>query len=395
MRVGIIIAAGVLLTVVGLVSYHHLQQPSRPTPPEQAEQFAVANSRDAGFFAPRLPAPRLPVAPTPAEAEPESLLATNLFARLMSGNFPRLTAEELEPYLQQHNRSTESLLGAFAATGDRAFLREALEKNPDNPRLNLTAYYLGDARAAESERGRNGDQPASAERRQLLDAFTKAAPDNSLPNYLLALDCFKAGQTDRAVEQLVAASQKSKFQDYSLQNIQDTEEAYRATGWSEAQAKAVASSQLPLPYLADLKQTGYKLVELAALYRQAGDEASAQAAEQIGLGLGQHLTEPGQLTIIQELVGIAIERKVLSSMDPNRVLDTTGQTVQGRLDALDQRKAAIKTIAKPVSNILPTLSEPDLANYFDRIKLFGETAALEWLVKTHNQQSFPDVVQTH
>jgi hypothetical protein len=84
-------------------------------------------------------------------------------------------------------------------------------------------------------------------------------------------------------------------------------------------------------------------------------------------------------------VGIAIERKILGSMDPNRVLDNAGQTVQNRLDALNQRKAAIKAISGPSGDVLPTLSEPDLVSYFDRIKLFGETAAAEWLLTTHGK----------
>jgi len=133
-----------------------------------------------------------------------------------------------------------------------------------------------------------------------------------------------------------------------------------------------------------LRQTGHKLIELAALYRQAGDEASAQAVEQIGLGLGQRLTQPGSLPIIQQLVGIGIEQKILGAMDPNRALDGTGQTVQSWLDALNQQKQAIKSVVR-ASDILPTLSDPDLAGYFDRVKLFGETAAAEWLLKTHGK----------
>ena len=380
MRASVIIACGTVLLALGLVTSNHLKLSAPAASPESSEPVPALNPPK-----PRLPAPRLPVVPPPAESAVEGVPTTNLIARWMNGDLPRLSAEQLEPYLQKYHRSAESLWGAFAATGDRAFLREALEKNPNDPRLNLTAYFQGDAWVAEhSAEGHDRNQPASAERRQLLDAFAKAAPDNALPNYLAALDYFKSGQSDQAVEQLVAASQKSNFQDYSLDYIQNAEEAYRAAGWSEAQAKAVASAQLPLPHLAELRDTGSKLVELATLYRQAGDEASAQAAEQIGLGLGQRLTESEQLTIIQELVGIAIERKVLGTMDPNNVLAGTGETVQSRLDAFKERQKAIKVLAG-ASDILPTLSEPDLASYFDRLKLFGETAAADWLLKTHGK----------
>jgi len=39
------------------------------------------------------------------------------------------------------------------------------------------------------------------------------------------------------------------------------------------------------PQLAHLKRLGQDVAELATLYRQAGDEASAQAALQMGLNL--------------------------------------------------------------------------------------------------------------
>jgi len=380
MRAKVFIAGCALLVIVGVAVYRHSQRSVPAVTPKPSEQVSAPS-----LPKPRLPAPQMPVAPPPAESESDSTPSTNLIARLMSSDFPRLSAEQVEPYLQKHHRSAESLLGAFAATGDRAYLREALERNPNDPCLNLTAYYQGDAWAAEvSAGGQDRNRPASPERRQLLDALAKAAPDNAMANYLLALDCFKSGQSDQAVEQLIAASQKSKFKDYLVDAMQNTEEAYRAAGYSEGEAKAIAAATWPLHHLTELRQTGHKLIELAALYRQAGDEASAQAVEQIGLGLGQRLTQPGSLPIIQQLVGIGIEQKILGAMDPNRALDGTGQTVQSWLDALNQQKQAIKSVVR-ASDILPTLSDPDLAGYFDRVKLFGETAAAEWLLKTHGK----------
>ncbi len=380
MRAKIVVTVCAVLVVAGVFVIPNPHRPELAVSSNPVEQVLAQSQSKPNLSSPHLPAPT----PRP-ESTAEAATGTNLWDRIMNGDFPHLSAEELEPYLAKYNRSKESLMGALAATGDRAFLREALEKNPNDPRLNYLAYFLGDGRAADtSAKVYDPSQPASAERRQLLDTFAKNAPDNALPNYLLALDCFKAGRNDQAAEQLAAAAQKSKFQDYSLDYIQDAEEAYRAAGWSEAQAKLVASAQLPLPHLAELKQTGFKTVELAALYRQAGDEASAVAVEQVGLGLGQRMDQPGQLTMIQELVGIAIERKILGSMDPTRALDGTGQTVQDRLELLNQRKKSIKTLAG-VTDLYRTLSESEVISYSDRIKLFGETTAAEWLLRTHNK----------
>jgi hypothetical protein len=330
---------------------------------------------------PRLPASRRPIKPPPAETALESRVTTNVVTRLLNGDLPRLTAEQVEPFLQKNRRSVESLLGAFYATGDRAFLREAAEQNPDDPRANFAAYFLiGE---------HSNTEPATPERRLRLEAFAKSAPDNALPNYLLAFDDFKSDKTDQGVQQLLAAAQKGKFQDYSRDFVQNAEEAYRAAGWSEADAKAVAAFGLMLPHLTELKQAGLKTVELAQLYRQNGDEASAQAALQLALGLGQRLDGGEPLTTIEELVGYAIERKALEAMNPASLIGETGQTVQSRLDAIAQRRQDIKEIVPKEEAILPTLSEPDIVSFFDRIKLLGEDAAMRWLVKTHGAQPSP------
>ncbi len=376
MRALLAVGAGAGLILAWLVVRHSSQPVTVGKSPERVGRSLSASERK-----PRLPAPRLPVTAPPVDAAVESRLTTNLFARLLNGDAPRLTPEQVEPFLLKNGRGVESLLGAFEATGDRAFLREALEKNPNDPRVNFAAFF----RAEDYD----NTKPASPERRQRLEAFAKSAPDNALANYLLAFDDFKSGQTDQAVEQLLAAAQKGKLQDYSREFILDAEDAYRAAGWSEAEAKAVATYGAALPHLAELKQTGSKLIELADQYRQAGDAASAQAALDLGLGLGQRLTAPGQISLIHELVGTAIELKTLEAMDPNSVASGTGLTAQSQLDAIAEQRKVIKGIFPQVEAILPTLSEPDLVSFLERMRVLGEDAAAQWLLKNHAPQPSP------
>src|SRR2546427_521624 len=181
---------------------------------------------------------------------------------------------------------------------------------------------------------------------------------------------------------LIAATQP--IQDYSLEFVQNGEEAYRAAGYSDAEARMIATSTLLLPQLAEIKQVGRNLVDLAEAYRQSGDGASAQAALQMGISLGQWLDEPGSLTIIQSLVGIALQRIVFNAMDPNSPYGDTGQTVRNQIDALAQRREAIRALAQQVETVLPTMSDQDLISYFDRMKVFGEQAAIRWAASRHN-----------
>lgn len=382
MRAKILVAGCALLVVVGVFVYHHSRRSAQTVSQAGTERSAAVNPPK-----PRLPAPRLSAKPSPAELAADSQPTTNWFARLLKEGPPKLTAEQVNPYLQKNYRSAESLIAAFKVTGDRAFLREAMEKDPNNPRVNLAAFF--------GLEPYDNTKAASLERRRWLDALVQSAPDNSLANYLSAFDDFKAGRSDQAVEQLVAASQKTKFEEYSLDFIQNAEEAYRAAGWSVADAKKVATFMLELPHLAEMRQTALKLIELAGLYRQADDDASAQAALNIGLGMGERLTESGRLSLIHELVGNAIQRKILEAMDPASPYGDNRQTVKNYLDALNQRRDAVVGLGQQLTDILPTLSEPDLINFVERMKVLGEDAAARWLLNAHGKSPVVGNSQTY
>ena len=366
MRWKLVVTIAAATIALGLVIYKRPRLTDPIPPPQQTRSLSTRHG-----VAPLLPAPRLSVSSPPIDPSPEGLSHTNLIARLLkSEEVPRLSAEQVQSYLEKNHRSVGSLLAAFHATDDRTFLREAMEKYPADPRLDYVAW----SRSQSPE-----------ERRQWLDTFKQSAPDNALAHYLSARDSFKSGQNDQAVQELLAAATKP-IQDYSLDFVQNGEEAYRAAGYSDAEAKMIATSTLLLPQFAEFKQVGLNLVDLANAYRQSGDGASALAALQMGISLGQRLDEPGSLTIIQSLVGIALQRLVLNAMDPNIPYGDPGQTVQNQIDALAQRREAIRALAQQAGTVLPTMSDQDLISYFDRMKLFGEQAAIRWAASKYGPQ---------
>lgn len=363
---GVVVIAGIGTTLVVEQQRSNKLREENHALQEQIDQLAQQGGSPLArrIFRPRLPAPRVPVVATAAEAPGENSRPTNFMAGLMlaNGEGPKLTVAQLDRYLDQSHRSAESLLAAFRATGDRSLLQEAIEKFPKDPHVNFTA-----ALASQSPE----------ERRQHLDALKQSASDNALVNYLSAQEYFKTGQTDKAVEELLAAAGKSRFQDYSGEFIQNAEEAYRAAGYSEAHAKAVAGFSLELPQLAQLKQLSQNLGELANLYRQGGDQQSAHAAQQLGLELGQRLLDGliGQKTTIHEAVGLSIQRLILEGMDPAAPYDSAGHTVKDRLAEVTQQRESIKFLNDPETSLLPQLSEPDLISFFDRLKVSGEREA--------------------
>jgi hypothetical protein len=346
---------------LGLIGIFIYTRPRVTTPTTQPAPTVPVEVRTA----PRLPARQIAAPSQPADLAPEVLRSTNLIARLYNEEeAPKLTPEQIESYLAANRRSVESLLGAFRVSGDKAFLKEAQEKFPNDPRVAYAAVFKSDS---------------PEERRQWLDSFKQSAPENSMPAYLSALDYFKAGQSDQALQELTAAAGRPSFQDYSLDFMQSAEEAYRSAGYSDAEAKAIASTQLLLPQLGELRDLGRKLAELGTSYRQAGDQESAQAALQMAMELGQRLERPtGWNTVIGELVGWAVQRTALSAMDPSAPYGTSGQSVQARLDELAQQRASIKAFVQQNSGLIESMSEQDLSTFFDRQKLFGEMEAMKW-----------------
>ena len=286
---------------------------------------------------------------------------------LNATNWPSLTAEQADRYLTRSGRNAASLLAVFRANGDSRLLEEALRNHPSDPQVNFAALF--------------GDNLSPKQKRLRLDSFEKAAPNNALANYLSALDYLKTGQTAAAVRELNSGIGKTEFRDYSMNFRQNAEEAYRSAGYSEAEAKVIASHSLLMPHLVDLNQFGPGMVGLAANYRQAGDEPSAQNVLQLGVSVGQRIegsSEDPSLTT--QLLGAGIERQSLIAMDPNSIVGNAGQTASQRLADLKQLRTDAQDLARKFDGVQKSMTPGDWIAYFDRVRSFGETSAMQWFV---------------
>jgi tetratricopeptide (TPR) repeat protein len=319
---------------------------------------------------PRLPAPKVP-ASSPGETVAD-FSPTNFLSQMREGETPKLTSEQIEAYLKENHRNAASLLAVARVSGDKSFLKEAMEKFPDDPRVAFDAVFLNSEATAE-------------ERRQWVEKFKQNAPDNALASYVSALDYFKSGQSDQAVQELVAASAKSQFQDYFWDQVQNAEEAWRASGYSELDARWLGVSQRQLPHLTQLKQLNQNIVDLANAYRQAGDVASAQAALQYDIQLGERLAQFPNDPLITHLVGFAIQRNALGALDPNDPYGATGLTVADQMEQIKQRREAIKDLNQQVEPLFPLLSQQDFITWADRRRAYGDLNAMQWIINKHGR----------
>lgn len=315
------------------------------------------------------PVPHLPA--PPMQAPTGDLQSGNSHPRVKDRG-AKLTAEQVEAYLQASGRKASSLLAAYRTSGDPALLKEAMEKYPNDPLVAFEAVYSKNA--------------SPEEQRQWLNAFEQSAPGNALANYLSAFNYFNSGQIELGIQELTAASGK-QLDDYTLNRIQADEEAYLSAGYSAAEAERISDSSLMMSQLSQIKKLGVDLVDLANTYNTAGNSASAQSAFQMAINLGQRFADPStDPMLISQMVGMAIEKIALTSMDPNSPYGNNGQTVQGQLNQITQINTAINELVQQGTPLLPTLSDQDMVNYENLRRASGEIAALQWVVSKYGQK---------
>lgn len=86
--------------------------------------------------------------------------------------------------------------------------------------------------------------------------------------------------------------------------------------------------------------------------------------------------------LIHQLVGYAMERITLSQLDPNGDYSfLNGQTPTQRIDQLQVERSRVKEITRGLPVDPPDPNDLQWISYFDRIKIYGERAALEWFQK--------------
>jgi hypothetical protein len=278
---------------------------------------------------------------------------------------PAIPIEAIERYLERNGRDAASLLAAaVVAEAGEAYVREAAQRFPNDPRVQFTVLY------------RN---LFPEQRREWLDRFMQSAPENCLPTYLSAPEHFKAGETAGAVRDLMEAHRRPEYNDYILATMQDVEQLYMESGSSALEAKLGAFAKAPMPQLAQFKQLGQEMVNLHEQYLAAGDPASAQALDQMILGLADRLTTgEGSRFLISQLVGVVIERQLLDRLPPQDGVDLLGMTAAQRTQELSAWKTSLKAGVPDLELLLRQASEAEAISYFDRLKTDGELEAMRW-----------------
>ncbi len=364
---------GILLAAIVAVYCFKQRRVAPPPVPNEAAWPAAGETPTSPRQFTRLLA-NAPAGGNVADTEASSVPFTNILQRIFDGDetLSRVSSEQLGAWLAQNKTNAESLLAAWQASGDTGFLRTALTNFPHDANVLLNVITR--------------DLFPEAQR-QLLDQFQTAAPDNALADYLSARNHLKNGQPQLAVQDLLVATQKPGFDEYTVEKIQSLEELCLSTGKPPAEAKALAMSGTHLPQLAPLKNLAQEMATLQKQYLAAGDGASAESLAYMGITLAERVgTQAGGRGLLNQLVGLAMERIVLSPLDQEKNYEFLQSTVPQRMASLDTQRKDIRESVQVFKRWLPAASEAEVIIYFDRLKLYGEAAALKWLDSRQSAQ---------
>ncbi len=281
--------------------------------------------------------------------------------------------QQVEAWLILHHRSADSLLAAFHVLNDTNYLKEAATNFPDNPQVEWTILARN---VFPDDRGK------------WLDLFKASSPSNSLANYLSAQFYFQNGQTEAAVKELVAATAKPEFENYTLESELDAEELCQFCGksaWDSAETAFAGSTGDALQELPTIKLLASHMMDLQKQELNVGDTDSAENLAQMGMILGGQLNSGASAKyIFNQRVGNAVESMMLEQLDPNTNYDfLEGETPGQRLREIKQQTAMLDQLDKSFTAIEPALTDAEKVSFTERMKIYGGVAAMRWLLQQH------------
>jgi hypothetical protein len=283
---------------------------------------------------------------------------------IFAGKVPQLNQLEVEAFLKNQGRSSMNLLAASRLLKDVSYLREAAKADPKNPAVQLELAL----------RGETSEEKAAA-----LAAFREAAPGNSLGDYLAAHQAFQSGDASAAGEALLKSLDNPLYADYGQQIIDSSEQAFLHAGYEPEAASVSAMFSLTVERFQPMMKVSDNLKSLQDEFIRSADFDAAEPTVVIGLTLGQRMQDQGPY-LIDQLSGIAVERKFLDRLDPQTQAGPGGQTAGERLASLDAKLLEIKDLASRFTPAFASADPATQSQYLAKMKADGELAAMRWLV---------------
>lgn len=282
---------------------------------------------------------------------------------------PPLTAQQIETYVVANKRDAESLLAAYRVSTNVAYLTEAARAFPEDPDVQ---YAVVASRAAPDVQ------------RQWIELYKTSSPDNALAWYFSGLEHYRTGDTNRAIAELLVAAHKPAFRADLAPTLQAIQEMHMSAGRAAEEARILAfQSSAMVPHLVQMRELANAMGGSIDALRRQNDASTAEQIAGSGFVLGSHLSAGGgSQTLINQLVGIAIQKKFLDQFD-GEGSDPFGRPIAEARSQIENHRNSLRDHTKSATALLAGLDDRQLDNYMERVKLYGEEAALVWMKSKH------------
>ncbi|CAN5724619.1 hypothetical protein BH11VER1_BH11VER1_21400 [soil metagenome] len=302
-------------------------------------------------------------APTPAKKESDKGSAASRIKQFMEdGVSVSVSAEQLMAYVEKQKHSASSLLAAWSIGHDNAWLDEATQRYPDDPRVALAKLGSMDDLKGDSK--------------EWIDRLKKNDPQNGLAWCYDAMSMLKDGAPEEARFALAEAARLGRFDTYANKGSKGIADAYESAGYDELSAGMIGMAMTPLPH----QQLVINLQkELLKQFSPVADDALVQDM----LHLSKNVrSQNGNGSLITDLVGSSMERKVLNELNALDLVPGTKKLVVERMEELVQENNLVRDLIQKVTPLMmSTMSDTQLKQYQRRYTVEGELKALQWLLK--------------
>jgi hypothetical protein len=271
------------------------------------------------------------------------------------------TADTLERYLIAHERSRESLIAAFHASGDPELIREAAERFPTDPMVLMLAL---------------GRDVSPDQRREWADKLKRMQPENALAAYLLAWTCLEGGDSVAALDELWRGVGLKSFDPFLEESVLSLEGFYLEIGCSPEEARLRGAMEISLPYVQRIQDITKELLSMSQ-----GAASKDQAAELaiLGAAIGNQFSEgPGKQLVIQQLVGLRAEEQFLRLLDPDLASPYLSDSPRSLIHQIHEERRRIFRASEAI-NYDELQREGLLSQYIDRVMVEGEASANTWV----------------
>jgi hypothetical protein len=290
--------------------------------------------------------------------------------RMLNGDIAKLTAEQIEHYVELRGHDALSLIVAsfLSGSGDK-WMEEAAERFPDDPRV---------AAGMLIKRG------SSSEASEWIARLKEHDPGNSLGYLLAAKSALDGKDLDGAMKEL-SALESTRLNDFRETWQSGITEAYRSAGYRGMEAEWLGMWQVPVA-TGEMGRLSAGIAEAMVAAQERGDRATAEALGRSGMKAAELVGGRGDRDLlINQLISVSMERKLLNQLHAFDLIPGDERLVVDRLSEMDKRIARIKSVIQSHTELLPTITESELRQFTRRVQVEGELKAMEWLVVQRGQ----------